>query len=200
MHDIAQIANNYLLYFLVPAWIVPGLADYFCHRRSRIEATSGLLEAVLHCLLMGVIGIPIFLCLLFEINALVIMLAIAAYIVHQGLVLWDVSYAVTKRIVTPIEQHVHGFLEALPFTAMSFIICLYWGQAQALIGLGTETADFGLHWKTKPLAASYLVTAGSVVFLFLAVPYGEEVWRCYRAARRTGSPDERSASKTSRRG
>ncbi len=196
MNDIAQIANNYLLYFLVPAWIVPGLADYFCHRRSRIEATSGLLESVLHCLLMVVIGIPISLCLLFEINSLVIVLAIAAYIVHQGLVLWDVSYAVTKRIVTPIEQHIHGYLEALPFTAMSFIVCLYWGQAQALIGLGTESADFGLHWKAKPLDASYLSIVSSVVFLFLAVPYGEEVWRCYRAYRSTGAQGSGVAQST----
>ncbi len=196
MNDISLIANNYLLYFLVPAWIVPGLADYFCHRRSQIESTSGLFESVLHCLLMVVIGIPIFLCLMFEINALVIFLAIAAYIVHQGLVLWDVSYAVTKRVVSPIEQHIHGFLEALPFTAMSFIVCLYWGQAQALIGWGTESADFGLHGKAKPLDASYLSIVSSVVFLFLAVPYGEEVWRCYRAFRSTGAQSSRVAPST----
>ena len=196
MNDIAHIANNYLLYFLVPGWIIPGLADYFCHRRSRIEATSGLQEAVLHCLMMTVVGIPIFLCLLLEINALVIVLAIAAYFVHQAMVLWDVSYAVTKRIVTPIEQHVHSFLEVLPFTAMSFIVCLYWGQAQALFGLGTESADFGLRLKSKPLSASYLVTVISVVFLFLAVPYGEEVWRCFRAARRAGGQGGRVAQST----
>ena len=184
MSDVSQIANNYMLYFLVPGWIIPGLADYLCHRRARIEATSGLHEAVLHYLMITVVGIPILMGLLLEINALVILLAIVAYFLHLAMALWDVSYAVSRRVVTPIEQHVHSFLEVLPFMAVSFIVCLYWGQAQALVGLGSEPADFGLRLKQPPLPGSYLATVIFAVFLFLAVPYGEEVWRCYRAARR----------------
>lgn len=46
MSDVAEISKNYILYFLIPMWIVPGLADYFCHRRTNIETTSGLREAV----------------------------------------------------------------------------------------------------------------------------------------------------------
>jgi hypothetical protein len=184
MTDVDQVANNYMLYFLVPGWIIPGLADYLCHRRSRIEVTSGLPEAVLHYLMITVVGVPILMGLLLEINALVILLMVVAYFVHLAMALWDVSYAVTRRNVTFIEQHVHSFLEVLPFMAVSFVVCLYWGQAQALVGLGGEPADFGLRLKNPPLPASYMVTVVAAVVVFLGLPYAEEVWRCYRAANR----------------
>jgi hypothetical protein len=183
MTDVGQIANNYMLYFLVPGWIIPGLADYLCHRRSRIEATSGLHEAVLHFLMIAVLGIPILMGLLLEINALVILLIVVAYFIHLAMALWDVSYAVTKRRVTPIEQHVHSFLEVLPFTAVSFVVCLYWGQALALVGLGSEDGQYWLRLKNPQLPTSYLFTVFSAVFLFLVVPYSEEIWRCYRLAK-----------------
>jgi hypothetical protein len=188
MSNVEQIANNYMLYVLVPGWIIPGLADYLCHRRSRIETTSGLREAVLHYLMITVVGVPILLALLLEINALVILLMILAYFIHLAMALYDVSYAVTKRTVTPIEQHVHSFLEVLPFMAISFVVCLYWGQAQALVGLGSESADFRLRLKDPPLPASYLITVIASVLLFLGLPYGEEVWRCYREAKRLPRP------------
>jgi len=186
MNNVEQIANNYLLYFLVPGWIIPGLADYACHRRSRIEATSGLREAVLHFAMITVVGVPIVLGLLLEINALVILIMIVAYFTHLGMALYDVSYAVSRRYVSPIEQHVHSFLEVLPFMAVSFVVCLYWGQSQALVGLGPDHAEFGLRLKDPPLPSSYLVTVIAAVLVFLGLPYGEEVWRCYREPIRTG--------------
>ncbi len=139
--------------------------------------------------MITVVGIPILLGLLLDINALVILLMILTYFAHLAMALYDVSYAVTKRTVTPIEQHVHSFLEVLPFMAISFVVCLYWGQAQALVGLGSESADFGLRLKDPPLPASYLVTVIAAVLVFLGLPYGEEVWRCYREGRRAGMSD-----------
>jgi hypothetical protein len=188
MSNVEQISNNYLLYFLVPGWIIPGLADYACHRRSRIETTSGLREAVLHYLMITVVGVPILLGLLLQINALVILLMVVAYFVHLAMALYDVSYAVTKRNVTPIEQHVHSFLEVLPFMAVSLVVCLYWDQARALVGLGPDRADFGLRLKDPPLPTAYLVTVVTAVLVFLGLPYGEEVWRCYRESKRVSNP------------
>jgi hypothetical protein len=184
MPDIEKITNNYLLYFLVPGWIIPGLADYLCHRKARIELTSGLREASLHFAMIVIVGVPILLGLLLDINALVILLMIVAYFVHLAMALWDVSYAVTKRTVTPIEQHIHSFLEVLPFMAISFVVCIYWNQFLALLGLGNETVDLGLRLKNPPLPASYLLTVVSAVLIFLGLPYTEEIWRCYRMAKR----------------
>lgn len=180
MTNVEQVANNYMLYFLVPGWIIPGLADYLCHRRSRIESTSGLREAVLHYMMITVLGLPILMGLLLEINALVILLMIVIYFGHLAMALYDVTYAVTKRNVTPIEQHVHSFLEVLPFMAVSFIVCLYWDQAIALVGLGGDTADFSLRMKNPALPTPYLLTVVGSVLVFLGVPYTEELWRCYR--------------------
>ena len=185
MSDVEEIARNYMLYFLIPMWLIPGLADYLCHRRSKIETTSGLREAVLHNMMITVMGVPILMGLLLEINALVILLMFTAYVVHLAMALYDVAYAASKRTVTPIEQHVHSFLEVLPFMAISFVICLYWEQFLALFGAGTEPPRFNLEWKYTPLPPSYLVSIFSAVFVFLGLPYAEEIWRCYRAAKRT---------------
>jgi len=185
MSEVEEIAKNYMLYFLMPLWIIPGLADYLCHRRSKIETTSGLREAVLHNMMITVMGVPILMGLLLEINALVILLMFVAYVVHLAMALYDVAYATSKRTVTTIEQHVHSFLEVLPFMSVSFVICLHWEQFLALFGAGSEPGRFNLEWKSIPLPASYLVSIFSAVFLLLTLPYAEEIWRCYRAAKRT---------------
>jgi hypothetical protein len=36
------------MYVLLPAWFVPGMADYVMHRRTRIERASGLGESATH--------------------------------------------------------------------------------------------------------------------------------------------------------
>jgi hypothetical protein len=46
-YDTALITRNYMLYFLLPLWIVPGFADYLCHRRTKIETTSGIRESII---------------------------------------------------------------------------------------------------------------------------------------------------------
>ena len=43
--DVESVTVRYLMYVLLPAWFVPGIADYVMHRRTRIERTSGLEES-----------------------------------------------------------------------------------------------------------------------------------------------------------
>lgn len=74
---------------------------------------------------------------------------------HDATALLDVSYAVTKREVTPIEQHVHSFLEMVPVMATSFISVLHWPQLLALLGIGPNRPDWNIRWKTRPLPANY---------------------------------------------
>jgi hypothetical protein len=52
------------------------------------------------------------------VNAGIILLMIGSFLVHEATALWDVSYATTAREVTPIEQHVHSFLEMIPLMAI----------------------------------------------------------------------------------
>ena len=42
--DVGAVTIRYLMYVLLPAWFLPGIAGYVMHRRTRIERTSGLRE------------------------------------------------------------------------------------------------------------------------------------------------------------
>src|SRR5690348_5087032 len=76
--------RRYVMYFLLPMWVVPGALDHLCHRRTKIETASGLEESLIHALMMSETGVPILLGLLFEINAGLIALMIAAYLAHEA--------------------------------------------------------------------------------------------------------------------
>lgn len=178
------LVRSYLLYFILPLWVVAGLTDYFLHKYTRIETTSGTKESVLHILQLGEAGIPVIVALIIEINALVIAVLLVALIVHEATALWDVTYAHTRRYISPWEQHVHSFLEVLPIMAVSFVTVLYWNQFLALLGFGTEAPRFLFESKTSPLPPIYLLTLFSSIALFIIVPYSEELWRCVSTARR----------------
>ena len=135
-----QSCRPYLLYFILPLWLLAGLSDYVLHKRTHIEDNSGTKESVLHALQLGEAGIPVILGLLFDINALIIAIMLVALVVHEATALWDVTYAHTRRYISPLEQHVHSFLEVLPIMAVSFVTVLYWDQLQALLAW-----DLSLH-------------------------------------------------------
>jgi hypothetical protein len=95
--------------------------------------------------------------------------------------IWDVSYATTARSVTPIEQHVHSFLEMIPLMAILCVVSIHWGQFLALFGVGSERARFDLVWKSEPLPVAYIVSVLVVILLFEFLPYVEEFLRGLRA-------------------
>jgi len=179
-NDTAKATERYLLYFTVPLWVIAGTLDYLHHRRTKIETTSGPTESAIHALMMTEAGIPMVLGLLLEINAGVILLMIAAFFLHAATAVWDVAYAVERRKVTPGEQHVHSFLEVLPFCAVSFVICIHWNQFASLLGMGNEKASFRLKKKQPGLPKGYIAGFLGAVAINGAV-YGEELLRCLRA-------------------
>lgn len=182
--DPALLVRSYLLYFILPLWVLAGLTDYFLHKRTHIEDNSGTKESILHALQLGEAGIPVVVALIFEINALIIAVMLVALIIHEATALWDVTYAHTRRYISPLEQHIHSFLEVLPIMAASFVTVLYWNQFLALFGLGTDTPHFVFEPKTNPLPSGYLVTLFSSIALLIVVPYSEELWRCISTAQR----------------
>jgi len=192
MQDTALITRNFILYFLLPFWMALGLVDYLCHRRTQIEATSGVRESLIHWAMLSFAGIPMTLGLLFTINPLIILTMLVVFLLHEALATWDVNYAVAhgRRIVT-LERRVHSYLEVIPFMIASMVICLHWDQFLVLIGLVSQPGSFSLHFKEPPLPLNYVVAIFAGVFGFMVVPYGEELWRCYRtarAARKAGLP------------
>jgi len=175
--DTTAVTVNYLLYVVLPLWLAAGIADWFCHRASRIATTSGAKESVIHLLMLGEAGIATLLGLFLEIDALVIAAMIACFLAHEVTAHWDLRYAVSHRTVTPTEQHVHNYLGAIPFMALSFIIVLHWPQFLALFGAGPEAADFSIALKHAPLPTGYVTTLLACIAFFDVLPYIEELWR-----------------------
>jgi hypothetical protein len=110
-------ANLLMMFFVLPIWLLAGLTDYFCHRASQIEQTSGVPESLMHLLQFGLIAIPALMALTLQVNAAFFFLAAAAIIVHHIVAYLDVRYANSTRRVTAFEQMVHSFLEITPITA-----------------------------------------------------------------------------------
>lgn len=179
--DLSHLSEQYLMYFIVPLWLAAGVTDWIMHRRAGIERNSGPKESMIHLLMLAEMGLPVLAALFLQVNALVLLFMVAAFFVHEATAMWDVSYAVTRRVVTPLEQHVHSFLEMLPLMAVSIVALLHWGQLLALLGIGPEVADFSLRWKESPLPRHYVVWLMVAIVVFELLPYGEELLRTVRA-------------------
>lgn len=175
--------RRYLEFAILPLWFLSGVADYICHRQSKIDTTSGVKESAIHSLLIVESAVPVVMGLLFDINAGVIATMLAAFAAHQATAIWDVGYAVQRRVISPTEQHIHGALEMVPFCALSLLVCLHWDQFRALFGIGEEPAETRIRWKTPSLPRTYvggIMTTTGVVGLL----YSEELLRCIDAYRK----------------
>lgn len=179
---IDEATRGVLLYGVMPVWIGAGLADWWHHRRTEIERTSGTRESAIHALMLSEAGIPTMLGLFCEVNAGVLATAAAAVAVHEATAYADVAFAQTRRRVSPGEQQIHSLLEVVPMAATALLAVLHWDQAAALAGLDTERADLRLRPKIRPLSARAKVATIAAVVVFGAVPYAEEFLRCVRTA------------------
>jgi hypothetical protein len=180
----ADMMRRYMQYVLLPLWFVPGVADWAMHRRTRISRTSGTAESLMHSVMMTEVGLPILMGLLLEVNAGVLAAMLAAAFLHWATAWVDISYTTGRREIRPTEQHIHSFIETLPFWAVSFVCCLEWKQFLALLGRGPEKPDFSLRMKNPPLPPSYVASILSGVVFLVAIPYGEELLRCWLAEHR----------------
>jgi hypothetical protein len=116
------------------------------------------------------------------VNAGVLATTVAAWSLHAATAAWDVAYADGRRRVTPTEQHVHGMLEQVPTMATAFLVALHWDQARALLGLGDKRPVLSLQLKRKLLSRRYRIGLLASIAGLIVLPYGEELWRCVRAA------------------
>ncbi len=180
--EVQHVASILLLGLLLPIWLVFGIADWWRHRVTFIEATSGWRESGLHLLLVAETGVAVLAAMWFEINALILALCILAFLAHEMTTNLDVGFASHRRMITAGEQRVHDYLTAIPFAVLIVICVIHPSQFAALFGAGQEAADFSLRWKEQPLPTWYLAT-----WLLLspinALLYLDELVRCLRATR-----------------
>ncbi|HEV7821356.1 MAG TPA: diguanylate cyclase [Burkholderiales bacterium] len=170
-----------LMYGVLPLWLLAGFLDWVCHRAAHIETSTGPKESLIHLLMFAEMGLPLLAAIFLQVNAGVLLTMIVAFFLHEATAMWDVRYAVTARDVTPIEQHVHSFLEVLPLTATLFVVSRHWTQFEALFGAGPDPADFSLAWKHTPLPVGYIVIVLTLMLVFEVLPYLEELFRGLRA-------------------
>lgn len=190
----AGIARALMMYFVVPVWIGAGLADWACHRASDLEHEAGPQESVVHLLMLAEMGVPSLAGLFLQVNAPVFAAMIAAFLAHEATALGDVAYAVKRREITPLEQHMHSFLELMPLASLCLLATLHPGQFAALFGAGDEPAEWRLRWKAEPLPKSYVAAVLAGIAPFNLTPYLEELWRGWRAAGGPAATDTRSKS------
>jgi hypothetical protein len=173
-----EAAELLVMFAVIPLWIAAGLVDWACHRRSRIEATSGLPENVFHWLLLAEGGLALLAAALLEVNAAVLLLVLAAFLAHEVSTWLELRYTVPLREVSPFEQMVHSFMEMLPLVMLALLALARWDQVLALLDEGR--ADFSLRAKLDPWPADYLLTAGVAVVVFNLLPLAGETVRCLR--------------------
>ena len=173
----AEVTRNVLMYFVLPLWLFAGFADYLCHRASSIATTAGPKESLIHLLMLTEMGIPVTAAMALEVNALVILVMIICWALHEATAVWDVFYANDKREITPIEQWVHSYLGVLPLLSLVLVVVLNWAQFLALFGFGTATPRFEIVWREPPLPWGYVLSVITAVMLLEVLPYLEELVR-----------------------
>src|SRR5687767_8923894 len=162
-----------LAWAVFPLWLAAGSADWLCHRRSRIEETSGTRESWLHVVAFFEIALPIVAALFLQLNALLIVLAGVAVVAHLATSLLDTSYSQPRRHISPLEQQLHSFLEMLPLFAFALVVVLHAGEWRDPVW------RFALRETPLPRPA---VIATLLALLATFVMIAEELWRCTRRA------------------
>jgi len=179
--DEADVIRSMLMYFILPLWLCAGFADWLCHRASQIATTSGPKESLIHLAMLAEMGVAVTLAMTFEVNALIILLMIICWALHEATAVWDVFFAVEHRVITPIEQWVHSYLGVLPLLSLLLVVVLSWPQFLALLGLGAEAPRFSFVLKEPGLPWAYVLSVIGAVALLEVLPYGEELIRGLRA-------------------
>ena len=169
-------ARSFFLFVVLPAWLCPGLLDWWCHRQTHIEepGNGGTKESLLHSAMFAEAGIPLLLAAALEMNPLVITLMTSAAAVHEATAMLDVRLALeSDRHVSQFEQHVHSFLEVMPFCSVPLMVLLH----------EPATKRWSLTRRSSALSKRDIVLIAGGVALLGALPYSEELGRCLRRAR-----------------
>ena len=180
MIDTAQLLINFLLFVLLPIWGIAGFADWLCHRFTHIESTSGLKESLMHSLMGVQIAIPILLCLLFEINVLILLICIVTWLLHELVAHWDVRYAAPQREISIWEMHAHNYLGTLPMYMLIIIVIINWSVFIQLLSLdwsGSMRLDL---LQQAHGGEGYLPIYLTCMAVLCVFPYLEENIRCLR--------------------
>jgi hypothetical protein len=119
-----------LAYSAYLIWLAAGLGDFICHWRTDLPRTSGVPESITHLLQLGLLAIAVVLALAFEVTAGSALLLLALVIAHAVVGYIDSQIAFrTRRMVRPVEQHLHSVLDMAPVVALAWLLVTTWPAA-----------------------------------------------------------------------
>lgn len=185
--DTSTLLINAMLYVFLPLWGIAGFVDWCCHRATKIEITSGIKESLMHSLMGIQMGLPILLCLLYEVNVLILLICIFTWISHEFVAHCDVRYAAPRRNISIWEMHAHTYLGSLPFYMLISIFMINWDQFLLLITFNWAD-NMSLALIEVPHGSStYLPTYITFMCILCVFPYIEENLRCLKVFYKKGS-------------
>lgn len=178
--ETSDLLINALLFLFLPLWGIAGFVDWCCHRASHIEQTSGLKESIMHSVMGVQMAIPIALCLIFEVNVLILIICFITWLCHEFVAHWDVHYASPRREISIWEMHAHTYLGSLPTYMLATIVIINWQQFENLLTLNWQD-NVALKLIDAPHGGDKFIP---IYLSFMAVacvfPYIEENIRCLR--------------------
>ena len=180
-----QLLISLILYGLLPLWGISGFVDWCCHRSTRIEQTSGLKESLIHSLMGIQLGVPIVLGLLFRINIPILLICVAAFLIHEFLAHWDVSYSSPLRRISIWEMHAHSYMATIPLFMLMLLAVINWEIVIKLVTLDWAGALAFEPAPTRSSMPAYLPGYLAFMAVLCVFPYAEENLRCWLAARRS---------------
>jgi hypothetical protein len=179
---VRELLQTVLLWGIYPVWLLAGAGDYLCHRQTDIEHTSGTKESWFHVLQFASLLPAFAAAVLLKVNAVVFTLIVVCVIAHSVLAHVDISYTDGLRHISPMEQHVHGFMEVLPLVAAALLGILHWPEISAGVSdpmLSRPIFSQPLFSLRAPIDIARMLLVGSFAVL-AGVPIVEELARTYR--------------------
>jgi len=175
LHLLMTHSTLLFIQLALAGWLVAGCWDWWCHRRTKIETTSGLAECGFHWALLAQGGLAVSLALLVKPSMALVACLALLWLAHQATTWVELRYVVQRRDVTPMEQMVHSFLEMIPLGLIVVIALDVWVQGTPGIALW--------EWQRRTAAelpACHLLTYAAASLVLVGLPFAEEAWRCYR--------------------
>ena len=116
-----------LAYCAYLVWLAAGLGDFLCHWRTDLPHTSGVAESITHLLQLALLAIAVVLALALEVGPGSALLLLALVIAHAVVGYIDSQIAFrTRRMVKPVEQHLHSVLDMAPLIGFTWLLITTW--------------------------------------------------------------------------
>jgi lysylphosphatidylglycerol synthetase-like protein (DUF2156 family) len=110
-------------------WLSAGFGDFICHRVTDLPHTSGVAESFTHLLQLAILGLAFVIGLVFEMGTTITLVVGALVAGHAIVGYWDTRIAFRRRrVLLPVEQHIHSVLDMAPIVAFAWIIARTWPE------------------------------------------------------------------------